>query len=318
MRKVGSCCLLKYSIRMTFTKVETQKHTFVSMLRKVMCIQGIRDAEEIFDCPQVAVFDTAFHGTMPPKAYMYAIPFQLYKELGVRRYGFHGTSYEYLLEQTGYVLNKPKDDLNLIIFHLGAGASMAAIKQGKCIDTTMGLTPLPGLVMATRSGDIDPAIWQMLATEKGLSNEEISTMLNKESGMFGLCGEKDMRAVWDAIEEGSKQHKLALDVFIHRIRTYLGAYLVHLQGQVDALVFSAGIGEASARTRRCICEGLEGFGIEIDAGKNTEGKSKKPMQIQKESSKIKILVIQTDEELHIARQTLQVINSHYQMTSRGA
>lgn len=266
----------------------------------------------------MAVFDTAFHGTMPPKAYLYAIPFRLYKELGVRRYGFHGTSYEYLLGQTENVLNKPKDDLNLIIFHLGAGASMAAIKQGRCIDTTMGLTPLPGLVMATRSGDIDPAIWQMLATEKGLSNEEISTMLNKESGMFGLCGEKDMRAVWDAIEEGSKQHKLALDVFIHRIRTYLGAYLVHLQGQVDALVFSAGIGEASARTRTCICEGLEGFGIEIDAGKNTEGKSKKPMQIHKESSKVKILVIPTDEELHIAQQTLQVINSHHQTTSRGA
>lgn len=224
----------------------------------------------------------------------------------------HGTSYHYLLGQASKVLHKPQEELNLIIFHLGAGASMAAIKNGKCIDTSMGVTPLQGLVMATRSGDIDPAIIQMLATQKGMDVDEITNMLNKESGLYGLCGEKDMRAVWDAVEAGSERHKLALDVFVHRVRMYLGAYLVNLQGHVDALIFSAGIGEASGRTRARICEGLEKFGIEIEGPKNVEGKFKEATAIHKEGSPIKVLVISTDEELSIAQQTMQVVNAHQQ------
>lgn len=186
---------------------------------------------------------------------------------------------------------------------------MAAIKQGKCIDTTMGLTPLQGLVMATRSGDIDPTVFQILASLKGLSIDEITTLLNKESGLYGICGDKDMRAVWDGIEAGSERHQLALDVFVHRIRTYLGAYLVELGGQVDALIFSAGIGEASGRTRARICEGLEVFGIQVDEAKNVEGTSADAKEIHKEGSRVKILVIPTDEELWIAQQTLQVVRS---------
>jgi acetate kinase len=258
----------------------------------------------------VAVFDTAFHSTIPPSAYHYAIPYKLYEELGIRRYGMHGTSYQYLLDCASHILGKPQEDVNIIALHLGAGASMAAIKDGKCIDTSMGVTPLQGLVMSTRSGDIDPAIIQMLATEKGMNIDEITNMLNKKSGLLGLCGEKDMRSVWDAAEAGSARHKLALQVYVHRIRTYLGAYFFHLQGRVDALVFSAGVGEASGRTRALICEGLEKFGIEIDPSQNVEGKLKEAKAIHKKGSKVQILVIPSDEELSIARLTLQVVGAH--------
>jgi acetate kinase len=164
--------------------------------------------------------------------------------------------------------------------------------------------------MSTRSGDIDPAIIQMLASQKGMDIDEITDMLNKKSGLYGLCGDKDMRSVWDAVAAGSERHKLALDVFVHRIRMYLGAYFFHLQGDVDALVFSAGIGEASGRTRARICKGLENFGIEIDNSKNVEGKLKEAKAIHKEGSKVKILVIPTDEELSIAQQTLQIVEAH--------
>lgn len=272
-------------------------------------LEGIRVAEELFECPQVAVFDTAFHSTIPPSAYHYAIPYKLYEELGIRRYGMHGTSYQYLLDCASHILGKPQEDVNIIALHLGAGASMAAIKDGKCIDTSMGVTPLQGLVMSTRSGDIDPAIIQMLATEKGMNIDEITNMLNKKSGLLGLCGEKDMRSVWDAAEAGSARHKLALQVYVHRIRTYLGAYFFHLEGRVDALVFSAGVGEASGRTRALICEGLEKFGIEIDPSQNVEGKLKEAKAIHKKGSKVQILVIPSDEELSIARLTLQVVGA---------
>lgn len=274
------------------------------------CLQGIRVAEELFKCPQVAVFDTAFHSTLPPHAYHYAMPYKLYEELGLRKYGMHGTSYKFLLGRASEILGKPEEEVNMIALHLGAGSSMAAIKNGKSIDTSMGVTPLQGLVMSTRSGDIDPAIIQMLASQKGMDIDEITDMLNKKSGLYGLCGDKDMRSVWDAVAAGSERHKLALDVFVHRIRMYLGAYFFHLQGDVDALVFSAGIGEASGRTRARICEGLENFGIEIDNSKNVEGKLKEAKAIHKEGSKVKVLVIPTDEELSIAQQTLQIVEAH--------
>ncbi|GBG62315.1 hypothetical protein CBR_g29923 [Chara braunii] len=269
-------------------------------------LQGILVAEQLFSCPQVAVFDTAFHCTMPPKAYTYGVPYALYEELGLRRYGFHGTSFYYLTGESARLLNKPKNKVNLIIFHLGAGASMAAIRNGESIDTTMGVTPLEGLMMATRSGDIDPAIYKLLSDQKGMSVAEIDTMLNKESGLVGVCGEKDMRRVLDKAGNGDEGAKLALAVFIHRIRKYLGAYYVHLCGKVDALVFSAGIGERSAPIRALVCEGLEELGISIDEKKNNESR-KDGREIQKDGSKIKILVVPTDEELSIAQQTLSVI-----------
>lgn len=279
-------------------------------------LEGILVSEEIFECPQVAVFDTAFHSTMPPAAYHYAIPYNLYEELGIRRYGFHGTSYQYLLGQVSNILGKSQADVNMIALHLGAGASMAAIRNGKCIDTSMGVTPLQGLVMATRSGDIDPAIIQILASEKGMDVDEVTNMLNKKSGLFGLCGEKDLRSVWDAAEAGNARHKLALEVYVHRIRSYLGSYFFQLEGQVDALVFSAGVGEASGRTRALICEGLEKFGIEIDSSQNGEGKLKEAKAIHKKGSKVQILVIPTNEELSIAQQTLQVVEAQQQHMKR--
>eukprot|EP00271_Cylindrocystis_brebissonii_P004188 TRINITY_DN15761_c0_g1_i1.p1 TRINITY_DN15761_c0_g1~~TRINITY_DN15761_c0_g1_i1.p1 ORF type:complete len:410 (-),score=77.09 TRINITY_DN15761_c0_g1_i1:671-1900(-) len=269
-------------------------------------LQGIRVAEQLFACPQVAVFDTAFHSSIPPRAFTYALPYSWYTDLGIRRYGFHGTSYLFLVEEAAQMLQKPKEELNLICLHLGAGASMAAIEKGKCIDTTMGVTPLEGLVMATRSGDMDPAIHNVLHNLKGVTPAEMDTILNKKSGLFGICGEKDVRHILDKAGKGDSLCQLALEVFVYRIRKYLGAYLVHLQGKVDAIVFSAGIGEHSAPVRKLICDGLDAFGIEIDNVKN-ETTRKVRQEIQVEGAKVKLLVIPTDEELCIAQQTLSVV-----------
>lgn len=269
-------------------------------------LEGIRVAEELFSCPQVAVFDTAFHSSIPSYAYMYAIPYYLYKELGIRRYGFHGTSYQFLLDRAAAYLGEVKENVNLIACHIGAGASIAAIKDGKCIDTTMGVTPLEGLVMATRCGDIDPAICQILASQRNLGADEISHLLNNESGLQGICGDKDMRGVVEASNAGSQRHKLAVDVYIHRIRKYLGAYFVHLEGNVNALVFSGGVGEGSAKIREMICANLDAFGIKVDNVKNYENKISL-REISKGDSKVKVLVIPTDEELCIAEQTLRVL-----------
>eukprot|EP00250_Pteridium_aquilinum_P008338 c17862_g1_i1 orf=115-1374(+) len=270
-------------------------------------LEGIRVAEELFTCPQVAVFDTGFHSTIPPYAYMYALPYRYYEELGLRRYGFHGTSYEYILVQVAEHLGKPKEELNVIACHLGAGASMAAIKKGNCIDTSMGITPLEGLVMATRSGDIDPAIYEILVATRKLTVSQISNMLNKESGLYGICGEKDMRTVIELAEAGSERHKLALQTYVHRIRKYLGAYYLNLGGRVDAVIFSAGVGERSSSVRQMVCSGLEMLGLIVDQSKNqAEGRDLR--EIQAENSRIKVIVVPTDEELAIAQQTLKVVH----------
>lgn len=269
-------------------------------------LEGIQVAERLFDCPQVAVFDTAFHSTIPPYAYMYALPYKYYEELSLRRYGFHGTSYEYLLGQAAMYLGKPNEELNIIACHLGAGASMAVIKNGKCIDTTMGVTPLEGLVMATRCGDIDPAICEILEARKSLAVSEMSTIFNKESGVYGICGEKDMKSVIEMSEAGSERHGLAFQVYVHRIRKYLGAYYLSLGGEVDAVIFSGGVGEKSLSVREMVCTGLEKLGLSIDHKKNqSEGRGLR--EIQANDSRIKILVIPTDEELCIAKQTLKVV-----------
>lgn len=248
---------------------------------------------------------------------MYALPYSYYEELGLRRYGFHGTSYEYILVQVAEHLGKPKEELNVIACHLGAGASLAAIKNGRCVDTSMGVTPLEGLVMATRSGDIDPAIYEILEASKSLTISQISDILNKESGMYGICGEKDMRTVIELSEAGSEKHKLALQIYIHRIRKYLGAYYLNLGGRVDAVIFSAGIGERSSSVRQMVCSGLEMLGLIIDQSKNrAEGSDLR--EIQAENSRIKVIIVPTDEELSIAQQTLKVMQESASDSSGGS
>ncbi|TMW61548.1 hypothetical protein Poli38472_012739 [Pythium oligandrum] len=269
---------------------------------------GIDVATEVFGAkiPQVGVFDTAFHATMPPKAYTYAVPYSLYEEHGVRRYGFHGTSHQYVAQQAAKRLGKPLNKSSFITCHLGNGSSMAAIRHGRCIDTTMGLTPLEGLVMGTRSGDVDPALHQFLATSLDMSIADIDKMLNKKSGLLGICGDSDIRVLQDRVRQpgGDERADLALDVFAHRVRKYLGAFLLELGGELDAIVFTAGIGESSFMLRERICRNLSFLGIELDQAKNEASMlGQGPMEIQTKDSTIKVLVIPTDEERSIAQQT---------------
>lgn len=274
-------------------------------------LQGIEAAFDTFPhAPQVAVFDTAFHQTMPPSSYMYALPYELYEERAIRRFGFHGSSYVYLLQEAAKALKKPESETNLVICHLGAGSSMAAVQNGKSVDTTMGLTPLEGLMMGTRCGDIDPAIIPFLASH-GYSVKDIDTMMNKKSGFLGLTGKADLRHSLEGWAAGDERAKLAIDVFVHRVRKYLGAYFLQLGGDVDAIVFSAGIGENSAPMRAEMCKQMEWAGVKIDEAKNKAavmgGKPGQTAEIQAADSKVKVLVIPTDEELSIAQQTLDVV-----------
>jgi len=270
-------------------------------------LMGIRvTMEHVAQIPQVAVFDTAFHQSIPEHAYLYALPYTLYKEQKVRRYGFHGTSHSYVARQAAIYLGKPLEALNIITLHLGNGASAAAIRNGECIDTSMGLTPLEGLIMGTRSGDLDPAILLYLNRECGLDIDALDTLLNKESGLKGICGENDMRAINEAAEQGDSQARLALTMFCYRLKKYIGAYMAALGG-VDCIVFTGGIGENSATVRQLCCQGMERLGLTLDEEKNSI-RQKETMEIQAADSRISILVIATDEEHEIARQTLQVIN----------
>ena len=272
---------------------------------------GIEVARSIFpDSPQVAVFDTAFHQTIPMRAFLYAIPFELYQKDRVRRYGFHGTSHAYVAERAADYLDKPLGKVNLITSHLGNGASMAAIKKGECIDTTMGMTPLAGLVMGTRSGDVDPALPFFLADHLGMSLKDIDTLLNKESGLKGMCGANDMREVIEKKNEGDERAKVALEVYTYRIKKYIGAYFATL-GSLDGIVFTAGIGENSPEIREMCCHELNELGIDIDSVKNRSGE-KGEWEINTPGSRVKILVIPTNEELRIAQETKKVIEQqHY-------
>jgi acetate kinase len=270
-------------------------------------LTGIEVARAIFpDAPQVAVFDTAFHQTIPMKAFIYAIPFELYRKDRVRRYGFHGTSHAYVAERGAHLLNKPLTDVNLITVHLGNGASMAAVEKGHSIDTTMGMTPLAGLVMGTRSGDVDPALPFFLADHLGMSLKEIDTILNKESGLKGICGSNDMREVIDKKNEGDEQARIALQVYTYRIKKYIGAYYAAL-GHLDGIVFTAGIGENSPEIREMCCENLNRLGIIIDRKRNRAA-DQGEREISAPDSKVKLLVIPTNEELRIAQETEKVIN----------
>jgi acetate kinase len=270
---------------------------------------GITVAEELFpEATQVGVFDTAFHQTMPAAAYRYAIPNRLYDENGIRVYGFHGTSHLYVTKQAAAYLGQKLADTNLITAHLGNGASITAVRGGRSVDTSMGFSPLAGLIMGTRSGDIDPAVFYFLGTNLDMSFAEIDRLLNKQSGMLGLTGQNDLREIEARQAAGDAQAQLALDMYTYRIKKYIGAYAAAL-GRVDALVFTAGVGEHSEYVRRHATAGLENLGFILDEQKNLAGPSGPVTEIQAADSPIKILIVPTNEELEIAQQTKEVIDA---------
>jgi acetate kinase len=267
---------------------------------------GITVAERVFPkAKQIAVFDTAFHQSMPPRAYRYAIPKELYTELGIRAYGFHGTSHLYVSRKATEYLGQP--DAKIITIHLGNGSSMTAIKSGKSIDHSMGLGPMGGLVMGTRSGDIDPSIIFHLINERGFKAKEVNEILNKKSGLLGLCGLSDMRDVKKAITEGNEDAILAYELYGYRIQKYIGTFAASLNG-LDAIVFTAGIGENDPDMREAVCTEMEFFGIHLDKEKNKE-KSTDIREINTANSKVKILVIPTNEELEIGKQSFELIKN---------
>ncbi|MFZ1290746.1 MAG: acetate kinase [Melioribacteraceae bacterium] len=272
-------------------------------------LKGIAAAKEhLPNIPQCGIFDTAFHMSMPPHAYLYGIPFKLYKRYKIRRYGFHGTSHRYVSLRAAEILGKPYEDLKIITAHLGNGASMAAIKNGKSIDTSMGFTPLEGLLMGTRSGDLDPSIITYIMGKEELTISEANTMLNKHSGLVGISGESsDMREIEQAVAEGDKKATYAFDVFTYRIKKYVGAYAAAMGG-LDALVFTGGIGENSVKVRKDVCHDLEFLGIEIDDELNNNAKGE--AIITKANTKTKVLRIPTNEELVIAMDTEQIVKGN--------
>lgn len=268
-------------------------------------LYGIAACQELMpDTPMVAVFDTAFHQTMPPESYIYAIPYEYYEKYGIRRYGFHGTSHKYVAERASDILNVNINDLKIITCHLGNGASVSAIKRGVCIDTSMGFTPLEGLVMGTRSGDIDPAIVTYIREKEHLAQGEANEILNKKSGVLGISGvSSDFRDLEAAAAEGNERALLAIKVFAHKVRFYIGAYIAEMNG-VDAIVFTAGVGENDVSMRDIICNDLGNLGIKLDVVKNkVRGKE---MIISRDDSRVKIILIPTNEELMIARDTYRL------------
>lgn len=265
-------------------------------------IIGIKACQELMgDTPMVVVFDTAFHQTMPEKAYMYGLPYEMYEKHAIRKYGFHGTSHFYVANECAKQMGKKIEDLKIITCHLGNGASVSAIDGGKSVDTSMGFTPLQGLMMGTRCGDIDPAVVTYLISELGMSANEVNEMMNKKSGFLGVSGKSsDSRDIEELEEKGDKRATLTLDMYYYRIKSYIGAYMAVMNG-VDAIVFTAGIGENSSLTRAGACAGMENLGIKIDENKNNvRGKI---TEISADNSKVKVYLIPTNEELVIARDT---------------
>ena len=270
-------------------------------------LTGIEVSQELLsDIPNIAVFDTQFHQTMPEKAFLYALPYEYYTKFKIRRYGFHGTSHKYVSDRAARIMGKDKDKLNLITIHLGNGCSMCAIEKGKCRDTSMGMTPLSGIMMGTRTGDMDPAIPGYLMEQTSLATQELNNVLNKKSGLKGICGLNDMRDIHEASAKGNDRAKLALDMFAFHIKKYIGAYTAVL-GSVDALVFTAGIGENDDIVRAKACENLSCIGIEIDIKKNSS-KIIPPFSIHSKNSSVQVWVVPTNEELEIARQVLNTIS----------
>lgn len=266
---------------------------------------GIAACQELMpNTPMVGVFDTAYHQTMPPESYIYAIPYEYYEKHKIRRYGFHGTSHKYVAERCADMLNVDIKDLKIITCHLGNGASVTAIKRGQVLDTSMGLTPLQGLVMGTRSGDIDPAIVTFIREKEGLAQGEANEILNKKSGVLGISGvSSDFRDLEAAAEDGNERAMLALKVFAHKVRFYIGAYMAEMNG-CDAIVFTAGVGENDIAMRDIICNDLGNLGIKLDLVKNkVRGKE---TIISRDDSKVKVMLIPTNEELMIARDTYEL------------
>lgn len=271
-------------------------------------IMGIKACQRLLpNVKQVAVFDTAFHQTMPAESYIYALPYEYYEKYKIRRFGFHGTSHRYITKRAAEMLGKDLNEVNLITCHLGNGSSICAVKNGKSIDTSMGFTPLEGLAMGTRCGDLDPAILPFIMEKENLSAEELNTLMNKKSGVLGISGvSSDFRDIETARDEGNKRAKLALDIFEKRVRGYIGSYMTELD-HVDAIVFTAGVGENSVEMRESIVNGLKSLGIKIDAERNNvRGEDK---LISADDSSIKVLVIPTNEELMIAKDTLELVNA---------
>lgn len=271
-------------------------------------ILGIRACQKLMpNTPMVAVFDTAFHQTMPAESYIYALPYEFYEKYGVRRYGFHGTSHKYVADRAAKMMNVSLDDMKLITCHLGNGASVSAIKRGKCIDTSMGFTPLEGLVMGTRCGDIDPSITTFISEKEHLSAEEMNEVMNKKSGVLGISGiSSDFRDIEAAAEEGNERAQLALKVFAHKVRAYIGAFIAEMNG-LDALVFTAGVGENDIAMRDIICNDLGNLGIKLDLVKNKiRGKE---AIISRSDSPVTIMLIPTNEELMIARDTVDIVEN---------
>jgi acetate kinase len=285
---------------------ELKRVSMLAPLHNPPAIQGIEVARKMLpDVPHVAVFDTAFFHHLPAAAATYAIDRELAERWRIRRYGFHGTSHRYVSEQAAAFLGQPSEKLNQIVLHLGNGASASAIAGGRPVDTSMGLTPLEGLVMGTRSGDIDPSVVSYLHREAKMSVDDIESMLNHKSGMLGLAGERDFRRLRDLIESGDSSAQLAYDVFIHRLRKYIGAYLAIL-GRTDAVSFTAGVGENVPAVRRDALSGLAALGIEIDEQRNSQA-AKGARRISTDNSPIAVLVVPTNEELAIARDCLRAI-----------
>lgn len=270
-------------------------------------IIGIKACQKSMpNTPMVVVFDTAFHQTMPESSYMYALPYELYEKEHIRKYGFHGTSHKYVSAKVAEVMGKNIEDLKIITCHLGNGASIAAIKDGKCLDTSMGFTPLDGLVMGSRCGSIDPAVVTYLIDELGYTAQEVNTLMNKKSGILGVSGvTSDFRDVEAAAEKGSKEAQIALDLFRKSVKKYIGSYIAEMNG-CDVIVFTAGVGENSIIERGAICRGLEFLGIELDEERNNI--RAKVAEISKEGSRIKLFVIPTNEELMIAKDTASIVS----------
>ena len=271
-------------------------------------LKGIMAVKELLPAvPQVAVFDTAFHQTMPEKAFMYAIPLKIYEKWGVRRYGFHGTSHRFVSKRTIEYLGLDPNNSKIIVAHIGNGASMSAVVNGKCVDTSMGLTPLEGLVMGTRSGDIDAAAVTFIMDKEGLNPAQMDTLLNKKSGMLGLCGSSDMRDATQKANDGNEDAKRALQVYYYRVKKYIGAYAAAMGG-VDAIAFTGGVGENDDVFRREVTSGLEFLGIKIDAEKNKGIRGDEAI-ISTPDSKVTVAVVPTDEELMIATDTQEIVSA---------
>ena len=270
-------------------------------------IAGIEVMRELCPAvPQVAVFDTAFHQTLPPYAFHYALPFEYYEQMGIRRYGFHGTSHSYVAKEAARLMGKPLDELNLITLHLGNGDSVCAIEKGKSIDTSMGMTPVAGLFMGTRSGNIDPGVLLHVAREKGFTIDQMDNLLNKESGLKGLCGSNDLRDINSRIAQGDSRAKLAHDMFTSQVKKYIGSYFAVL-GHVDAIVFTAGIGEHDTTVREICCSNMECLGILLDSDAN-KAVHDGAYCITKPASSVRVFVIPTNEEIEIACQTRNVLH----------